>query len=71
LERGIKTGEFRNVKVEYAVRAVFAPLLYASMAHSSTVLEQPDFNAEEFLNQHVEIILQGIAMKSDGNGVHA
>lgn len=71
LERGIKEGEFRPVTVEYAVRALFAPLLYASMARSSTVLEPPDFDAEEFLNHHIDIIMRGIAAEPNGNGAHA
>ena len=68
LERGIKSGEFRSVTVEYASRAVFAPVFYASMAHKSSVLEPADFNAEEFIKQHLDIIMRGIAT---GNGAHA
>ena len=68
LERGIKSGEFRPVTVEYASRAVFAPVFYASMAHKSSVLEPADFNAEEFIKQHLDIIMRGIAT---GNGAHA
>lgn len=72
LEKGIANGEFRPVTIDYAVRVVFAPLLYASIAHTSpNVFEHSDFNPEEFLNQHVDIILQGIATGSHGNGAHA
>ena len=61
IERGVKSGEFRAVTIEYAARAVFAPIFYASMAHRSSVLEPPDFNPEEFLKQHLDFIMRGIA----------
>ena len=70
LERGVKSGEFRPVTIEYAARAVFAPVFYASMAHKSSVLEPADFNAEEFIKQHIDIVLRGISA-GNGNGVHA
>ena len=62
LERGIASGEFRQVNVHAAVRLVIAPLLHAAhWRHSFALCMREPFDVPKYLESHADIFLNGIA----------
>ncbi|MBI1213241.1 MAG: TetR family transcriptional regulator [Alphaproteobacteria bacterium] len=65
IERGIHEGRFREVDPKNAAYAALAPLLFTAIWR--TTFEQFDsstFEADGFIEQHVETFLRGIAKES-------
>lgn len=62
LERGIASGEFRQVDVPSAVRLVIAPLLHAAYwRHSFALCMREPFDVAKYIESHADIFLNGIA----------
>ena len=62
LKRGIASGEFRAVDVDYAWRIVIAPLLLSIIwKHSFAAFEAPAFDYERHLDTHLDLLFNGLA----------
>jgi AcrR family transcriptional regulator len=62
LRRGIDGGEFREVDVDLAVRAMLAPVLMAAIwKHSFEACEREGFAIEPYLETSIGIYLRGVA----------
>lgn len=62
LERGIASGEFRAVDVDYAWRIVIAPLLVAIIwKHSFQPFEREPLDLRRHLRAQVDLLLHGLA----------
>jgi len=62
LERGIASGEFRQIDVKAAARLVIAPLLQAvQWRHSFALCSQEPLDMATYLETHLDIVLRGIA----------
>jgi AcrR family transcriptional regulator len=61
LQRGIDSGEFRKMDVNYALRIVIAPVvLLLIWKHSLQPFERKALNVERYLKTHLEILFDGI-----------
>ena len=63
LQRGMETGEFRIVDLEYAIYLVQAPLMQLELLHSSgsvCAFEAEDFDPQKYLRMHAENLLMGL-----------
>jgi AcrR family transcriptional regulator len=62
LERGIARGEFRSVNIDYAVRALFAPLIMrALLQHSFVPCVGPDnVDAPAYLAHTLDLMVDGL-----------
>jgi AcrR family transcriptional regulator len=66
LERGIKSGEFRQLDVKVAVKLAMAPLLHAANWRHSFALCTPEgLDVARYLDHHIHIFLRGIATHPD------
>jgi AcrR family transcriptional regulator len=64
LERGVQTGEFRNVDVRYATRVLTSPLvMLAVWKHSLGCCEREQADPEIFLQSYVDLALNGLAKR--------
>jgi AcrR family transcriptional regulator len=62
LERGIASGEFRQMDVPVVVRLAIAPLLHAAQWRHSFALCMPEpFDAARYVNTHIDLFLNGIS----------
>ncbi len=62
MRRGVESGAFRDVDVDFAVRAVLAPVLMAAIwKHSFEACERERFAVGPYLDASVDIFLRGIA----------
>lgn len=65
LERGIKSGEFRPLPVRTVVRLAMAPVLQAAQwQHSFALCVREGLDVAEYLDNHIDIFLRGIAKRS-------
>ncbi len=61
LERGMKSGEFRPMDANYAMRIILAPLVYLLLwRHSFDFCDSRRVDPEEYLDQHLDIIVNGL-----------
>lgn len=61
LQRGIDSGEFRKMDVNYALRIVIAPVvLLLIWKHSLQPYERKALKVERYLETHLEILFDGI-----------
>ena len=61
LQRGIDSGEFRKMDVNYALRIVIAPVvLLLIWKHSLQPYERKALNVERYLETYLEILFDGI-----------
>jgi AcrR family transcriptional regulator len=62
IERGIKSGEFRNVDIRSAAKLALSPLMHATVAQRAFAACMPEgFDARTYLDTHIELYLYGIA----------
>jgi AcrR family transcriptional regulator len=62
LERGIASGEFRDLDLDVGVRLAMAPLLQAANWRNSWALcTREGFDIARYLDHHIDIFLRGIA----------
>ena len=65
LQRGIDRGEFRAIDVDHAIYSVMSPLIFLVMEKHSTGAcsnAQPSINPEQFITQHADLLLRGMAV---------
>lgn len=71
LERGIASGEFRPLDVEYAIYTIVAPMIYLIMMKHSlgvcTPQEHP-LDPERYLACHVDALLHGLCVRTPPAG---
>jgi len=61
LQRGIDSGEFRKMDVNYALRIVIAPIVFLLIwKHSLLPYERKALDVERYLKTHLEILFDGI-----------
>lgn len=71
LRRGIESGEFKPVDVNYAVYSVLAPLIFLTMwKHSLGVCVNANFamDPEKYLDVQVENLLGGLVSNKNDKG---
>lgn len=62
LERGVASGEFRGIDVDYAWRVVIAPMLLAIIwKHSFQSFEPEPMDFERHLEAHLDLLFNGLA----------
>lgn len=67
LRRGIDAGEFRPLDLEYTARALRAPVLLGLIwKHSLMKSEREPMDMERYLNSAVELIIQGVIARPEG-----
>jgi AcrR family transcriptional regulator len=61
LERGMKSGEFRQMDANYAMRVILAPMVYLLLwRHSFDFCDTKRVDAEKYLDQHLDMIINGL-----------
>lgn len=64
LSKGMAQGEFRAIDMTYATRAVMAPVILAAIwRHSLAAFEAEPFHFKSYIDQHIDIFLNGIVTK--------
>jgi AcrR family transcriptional regulator len=64
LERGVATGEFRDVDVRYATRVLSSPLvMLAVWKHSLGCCEREQADPQVFLETYLDLALRGLATR--------
>ena len=62
IERGIKSGEFRQVDVATAAKLAMSPLMHATVARRAFASCMPEgFDVAKYLDTHIDLYLHGIA----------
>ncbi|HKW40551.1 MAG TPA: TetR/AcrR family transcriptional regulator [Gemmatimonadales bacterium] len=62
IERGIKSGEFRDVDLKVAAKLAMSPLIHAVVAQRAFASCMPEgFNVQKYLDTHIDLYLHGIA----------
>ena len=62
IERGIKSGEFRDVNVLVAAKLAMSPLMHATVSRLAFSACMPEgFNVQNYLDTHIDLYLHGIA----------
>ena len=62
IERGIKSGEFRDVNVLVAAKLAMSPLMHATVSRLAFSSCMPEgFNVQNYLDTHIDLYLHGIA----------
>lgn len=61
LEMGVANQEFRPCNLNYAVRALSAPLVFAAIwKHSLLKYDKEPYDVQDYLDTHVDIFLRGL-----------
>jgi len=72
IERGIERGEFRHVDVPYALRALSFSVLFAAIwKHSIGTCESEPFDFDRYLDAHIDLVLHGLAVRSEKDSAGA
>ena len=69
LQRGMDSGEFRPVDLDYAVFSIVAPMIFLiMMKHSLGACAPQDYplDAERYVNTQVDNLLTGLCKRNDG-----
>jgi AcrR family transcriptional regulator len=65
LEKGMKSGEFRRMDANYAMRMILAPLVYLLLwRHSFDFCDNKRVDPEEYLDQHLDMVVNGLGTAS-------
>jgi AcrR family transcriptional regulator len=69
LEAGMKTGEFRTMDANYAMRLILAPLVFLLLwRHSFDFCDSKNIDAERYLDQHLDMVVNGLVPRVTKNG---
>ncbi len=71
LERGMRSGEFRHMDANYAMRMILAPLVYLLLwRHSFDFCDGRHVEPEAYLDQHLDLVVNGLrlARNTEKNG---
>ena len=64
LERGMRSGEFRRMDANYAMRVILAPLVYLLLwRHSFDFCDSKRVDPEQYLDQHLDMIIHGLGSR--------
>lgn len=67
LQRGVASGEFREMPQDYVVQSVIAPLMLLMMSKHSAgacLPQSQDFDPLAFLDHHLDCLLNGLCQRS-------
>lgn len=70
LQRGIDSGEFRQMDLDYAVYSLIAPMMYLILAkHSNGICVRNDveLDPKKYIDSQLSVILGGICTQQAGN----
>jgi hypothetical protein len=57
----MKSGEFRRMDANYAMRMILAPLVYLLLwRHSFDFCDSKRVDPEEYLDQHLDMVVNGL-----------
>ncbi|MGH8750132.1 MAG: TetR/AcrR family transcriptional regulator [Burkholderiales bacterium] len=71
LQRGMDSGEFRKMDINYALRIAIAPVvLLLIWEYSFQPHEHKALNVTRYLDTHLDILLQGISAKKSKTPLH-
>jgi AcrR family transcriptional regulator len=68
LERGLESGEFRDIDLEQAVHIIVAPMIFLMMwKHSmgACAASAKNVNPEQFIHMQVDVLLHGMTAKKN------
>ncbi|MFN0038483.1 MAG: TetR/AcrR family transcriptional regulator [Burkholderiales bacterium] len=69
LAAGMKSGEFRRMDAEHAMRIVLAPLVFLLLwQHSFDFCDTARIEPERYLDQHLDMIVNGLALRGAQSG---
>ena len=74
VQRGIDSGEFRQVPVHDVAQALIAPLIFLSLHRHSfgaCPIKGPDVNYEDTLRTHLDLVLHGLQVREPAAPVRA
>lgn len=61
LERGVASGEFRILDIDYSIEVICAPIVFAMLMNNSPISCLPDnFDSKRFLNTTLDLLLNGL-----------
>ncbi|KPK12680.1 MAG: hypothetical protein AMJ68_01160 [Acidithiobacillales bacterium SG8_45] len=61
LQRGVDTGEFREMDIANTARAVLAPMIFAAIYdHSLRPYDKGPYDVEKYLDSHLQMMLNGL-----------
>ncbi len=61
LERGMTSGEFRQMDANYAMRVILAPLVFLLLwRHSFDFCDTKRVDPEKYLDQHLDMVIHGL-----------
>ena len=64
IARGVKSGEFRNIKPDFAARLCVAPLLMMALWRMTFAqFDDEPFDEDGFVAAHLDVLLKGLAQK--------
>jgi AcrR family transcriptional regulator len=65
-QRGMDSGEFRRMDLDYVTRLVIAPVvLMAVWRHSFDFCDSHRLDAQRYIDHHVDLLLNGLARRRD------
>ncbi len=65
LESGMKSGEFRVMDANYAMRLILAPMVYLLLwRHSFDFCDSKQIDADRYLNLHLDMITSGLVPRN-------
>ncbi len=68
LEKGMRSGEFRRMDANYAMRMILAPLVYLLLwRHSFDFCDSKRVDPEEYLDQHLDLVVNGLRPEAKGD----
>ena len=69
LEQGMKTGELRAMDATYATRLMLAPMVYLLLwRHSFDICDNKNVDPEKYLEQHLDIVINGLVPRREALG---
>jgi AcrR family transcriptional regulator len=68
LRRGMRDGEFRRCNVEYAVRVLVAPLVFAAIWEGSLAKFDKPYRMQRYLDTHLDMFLNGLSVAPGRGG---
>jgi AcrR family transcriptional regulator len=72
LERGMRSNEFRRLDLDYVTRLVIAPVvLMAIWRHSFDYCESQRLDSRRYIDQHVDLLLEGLAAQGPARSAGA
>ena len=72
LETGMKSGEFRAMDANYAMRLILAPMVFLLLwRHSFDFCDSKHIDADRYLEQHLDMITNGLVPRGRDQSISA